>query len=509
MESIHPPSSLPLNLAKLSSSNVAPSGFETLQLRQLIQLEDETVSRLDEEISQAVARVVRLSGCRDSHRRDVDALCGIASPLGRFPPEILAEIFLICMEASRGIKASTSISGPPLVFGRVCSSWRAVSIATPRLWCDIELRSLMHSDTVPLIQLFVDRSRPLPLYFDVATEPLLGTRLQHLNLRLAIVDLEPLVVLSGSMFSALQKLALNIHPDYSCPQRAFVGTITIFAAAPIKSFTLVSSCLGVTFNPLLNLHIPWARLQNLHLDFFHDPLVARAILSQCFDLEVCSIAGTESSYFRSPTSTSHARVLPRLRTLAYTGTYREDERELQLLLESCSFPQLRFLELNTFSWSGVPLALCVRSGFALEELTLGHVHLPVDAFVAFLEEIPTLKRLIIGQRTRVDCGFLDALTYSADSHSAILPRLEFLTIWSELQFDPTLMADMFESRWWPEPVADGSNVLRPLTRLKRAELYVDFERLWYPDVERLYALAIAGILCSSWEGTDRFLSYRS
>ncbi|TDL18133.1 hypothetical protein BD410DRAFT_843119 [Rickenella mellea] len=51
------------------------------------------------------------------------------------PPEILGHIFLQCTSNNRDSRFRPSIRCyPPMLLGRICSMWRAVSISLPELW---------------------------------------------------------------------------------------------------------------------------------------------------------------------------------------------------------------------------------------------------------------------------------------------------------------------------------------------------------------------------------------
>ncbi|PFH46949.1 hypothetical protein AMATHDRAFT_125205, partial [Amanita thiersii Skay4041] len=58
---------------------------------------------------------------------------GGSSPIQRLSPEILAEIFAHCLNKLH----SNNIRHCPLLLCRVCSSWRALALHTPRLWSSL------------------------------------------------------------------------------------------------------------------------------------------------------------------------------------------------------------------------------------------------------------------------------------------------------------------------------------------------------------------------------------
>lgn len=56
--------------------------------------------------------------------------------INRLSPEILAQIFLLCLPTHNWETQPSSLknSEAPVVFGRVCSYWREVTYSTPALW---------------------------------------------------------------------------------------------------------------------------------------------------------------------------------------------------------------------------------------------------------------------------------------------------------------------------------------------------------------------------------------
>ncbi|KAJ8590651.1 hypothetical protein M405DRAFT_718295, partial [Rhizopogon salebrosus TDB-379] len=94
------------------------------------------------------------------------------SPIKRMPDEILALIFEHCLPkrsldnpgfVSPGCTRGTT----PLRLGRVCSSWRRIAHAHPRLWCNVDLSICQSKEiftkTLPRLLNWIHRSGCLPL----------------------------------------------------------------------------------------------------------------------------------------------------------------------------------------------------------------------------------------------------------------------------------------------------------------------------------------------------------
>ncbi|KAJ7448347.1 hypothetical protein FB451DRAFT_1532991 [Mycena latifolia] len=103
-------------IASLVSTNLPPTLLEPQHISGLLSAGEPELEILDEQMLKA-------------------SLGSLIAP-NRFPPELLAEIFLYCRQ--NNLKCDLySITGPmeaPLLLGRICASWRTISQNTPRLW---------------------------------------------------------------------------------------------------------------------------------------------------------------------------------------------------------------------------------------------------------------------------------------------------------------------------------------------------------------------------------------
>ncbi|KAJ8590653.1 hypothetical protein M405DRAFT_766038, partial [Rhizopogon salebrosus TDB-379] len=94
------------------------------------------------------------------------------SPIKRMPDEIIALIFEHCLPKRSPYNPGfapfycTRDATPPRL-GLVCSSWRRIAHAHPRLWCNVDL-SIYQSEeiftnTLPRLLNWIHRSGSLPL----------------------------------------------------------------------------------------------------------------------------------------------------------------------------------------------------------------------------------------------------------------------------------------------------------------------------------------------------------
>ncbi|KAJ7441091.1 hypothetical protein FB451DRAFT_953723, partial [Mycena latifolia] len=455
----------------LTSTNVPPSDVESAQIRQLIQHKDEHISQLNAEIQRNSTALATLIERRDAHQQDAATMRAILSPMRRFPPEILSEIFLLALAVAQESHSYSSIdrAQPPNSFARVCSSWRATSITTPRLWSKIRLvpTGQLHCGSVSLLTLFLERSRPHPVRFAltaprkaeiVASLAIIWSfcnRLECLTLDVCNFHLQPLVGILGTMFPCLQSLDVSIRPSrsYGSPDPPLVGTVDGFKHAPcLKNLKLVAP--GCLVRDVFGSQFPWAQLTNLHMSFRHGLFEARAILSKCSELESCFLNihfPRHDEQIAVPPC-----VLPKLQTINFT--VGPDIHLVSEFFRPFSFPQLRILTINASTWSEDILPqLHERSGFELQQLHLSSLSIQGTQLATFLHRILSLKRLSIHNSRAGDDGLLFALLHSRLPHTVILPNLEHLVLDTAEDLAGNVLADMLESRWEPDagPVASA------------------------------------------------------
>jgi hypothetical protein len=317
----------------------------------------------------------------------------------------------------------------------------------------------------------------------------LSRRLEDLQLKVPVAYLQPLVGLPDHMFPALRSLDIHIQDANLHALPRFVGIITAFAGAPcLRSLKLAGS---VEVMHLFSCQFPWAQLTSLRLNCGDGPSITRSIVSQCVNLETCSITLYDSIMSEDALPIVNS-VLPNLRTLSYDGPGEDGDEDQEdyspEFFKSLSFPQLQVLSMDTSPWSAeVLVELHQRSTFELTTLTLGRLNLSSDEVVEFFSLIPTLKGLILNHGRGLHDDLFAALTYSnAHPHTAILPELEALTIktgpsssdWIEdpvavAILDGSVVVAMLESRWWPDPAPGPSNPSAPrpaISRLKQTTL---------------------------------------
>ncbi|CAA7264328.1 unnamed protein product [Cyclocybe aegerita] len=98
--------------------------------RQELAALDTTITKLQHALQALFKKRVELNEIIQAHRM-------LLSPFRQLPTEIVREIFLFCLPPTHNALMSTQQA--PLVLGRVCSRWRSIAYATPRLWSSIHI----------------------------------------------------------------------------------------------------------------------------------------------------------------------------------------------------------------------------------------------------------------------------------------------------------------------------------------------------------------------------------
>ncbi len=118
------------------------------------------LTRVEAEITSLTQKLATLTSERDELRRSeantlleipklpVDPADTNTTTICSLPPELLQEIFYRCLRMHPVMDAAE----PPLLLGRVCSTWRTISLQAPELWSSLHLvipRSIPYPDSQP------------------------------------------------------------------------------------------------------------------------------------------------------------------------------------------------------------------------------------------------------------------------------------------------------------------------------------------------------------------------
>ncbi|KAF7357955.1 Tetratricopeptide repeat family [Mycena venus] len=118
-------------------TNYCPRDDELPQIQALLIEPSQRLKNLDDEIAVIRKALDKLSEERDALSAYVEGHRALMAPIRRLPLDILEEIFVACLPSHRNCVMSAEEA--PVILGRICSSWRTISLATPRLWSRLHI----------------------------------------------------------------------------------------------------------------------------------------------------------------------------------------------------------------------------------------------------------------------------------------------------------------------------------------------------------------------------------
>ncbi|KAF7357903.1 hypothetical protein MVEN_00836600 [Mycena venus] len=118
-------------------TNYCPRDEELAQIKALLSEPCQRLKHLDDEIAVLQKALDKLSEERNALSAYVKAHEALMSPIRRLPLDILEHIFVACLPTHRNCVMSAKEA--PVILGRICSSWRNISLRTPRLWCRLHI----------------------------------------------------------------------------------------------------------------------------------------------------------------------------------------------------------------------------------------------------------------------------------------------------------------------------------------------------------------------------------
>ncbi|KAJ7252099.1 hypothetical protein B0H12DRAFT_966255, partial [Mycena haematopus] len=113
-------------------TNYCPADEESAQIQGLLVEPCLRLKQLDDEIAVIRKALDTLTEEHDTIADYVAAHKALLSPVRRLPLDVIEGIFIACLPTHRNCVMSATEA--PVILGRICSSWRTISLSTPRLW---------------------------------------------------------------------------------------------------------------------------------------------------------------------------------------------------------------------------------------------------------------------------------------------------------------------------------------------------------------------------------------
>jgi hypothetical protein len=434
-------------------TNFVPLAFEIEQIHQVIVKPLDDISQLNEKIARLQAIIDDLSRERGELSRFVEDHCALLSGARRLPQELVQEIFLSCLPNDRN--AVMSSSEAPVLLGRICKSWRQISLSTPQLWSSLHIpipepTYLMEHGRSKMFQRgaavkdWLERSGSCPLSLSVISESTENPREQEESLFAARYFLLAIIDFSKRWKDVDFAIPFSVYQEYLFPlDKADVPLLEkIYFHRLYKDiqhlFSVETWHLGPMFRTPSLRHITlflqaltpsdlgqhWERLT--HLSLAGSPLsLTRGleILSQCSKLISCKMTIEPKNEVASLTIR-----LPFLRSLEIAEGFLDGDMES--FFEMLSLPSLQH-----FKYSGhtsVPFkSILTQAQIESLELALSRVGLISEC----LPLLTTLKRFTLSEvffrwqfpqhvSPALDNDLLILLTPLAGSGECLCPRLE-------------------------------------------------------------------------------------
>ncbi|KAF8072228.1 hypothetical protein FPV67DRAFT_1412017, partial [Lyophyllum atratum] len=396
---------------------------EVPKIRQIVSDALEKRQRIEDRISRFSALIDDLHLQRkamDEHIRDHRTLI---SGIRKLPVEVMQTIFCWCLPSRN---CAMSSGEPPLLLGRVCSTWRQISFSTPQLWSSLHVAPpyghgrdksdllvrygeaieawLSRSASLPISISFVDDQHPPYSGRPVSTDSshyLLdiifrySRRWKHLNSRILHDYMGFLTRLTENDVPVLETVQLevvNARPEAHFPSLSFFHSASIRKLFFFDYPSQASSTLPVRWEVLTSLHMISRGPYNNSRLTINDTL---NILNKCPRLVifVCEV----SSHGAGIVST-HAIGLPHLQEfrVKLITSWEIHEEQIRRFFGSLDLPQLRHIELTEMSYIRRPPFIPLLSPrSSIDTMAIDIAASTVDDLSECLHMTPFLKRLYL------------------------------------------------------------------------------------------------------------------
>ncbi|KAK6977578.1 hypothetical protein R3P38DRAFT_2666335 [Favolaschia claudopus] len=199
------------------NTSYIPTDPEISQIQAHLLRHETELARLDALIQDLCAQRDRIKDYVESHK-------ALISHPRRLPQDILEEIFLACLPTAHD--AVMSSIEPPLLLGRICSRWRSIAFALPRLWSSLHVHVdyvQWHQERVAAIDEWLKRAFPSPLSISVHSNGADGGDVVNLltrfssywsTLRLHNSSNKGLFLLAAENAPALSNIEIHFRQDF-------------------------------------------------------------------------------------------------------------------------------------------------------------------------------------------------------------------------------------------------------------------------------------------------------
>ncbi|KAJ8076349.1 hypothetical protein PM082_000770 [Marasmius tenuissimus] len=208
---------LPTNAVR---SDYVPQDEQALQAMEQLETDKKTIRLYNAEITRLQTALGKLVEGKNKVERRMKERRAMVSAIRRLPGEILSEIFLRCISPGEYSFSAdhTGVRARTLNISQVCSRWRTIINAIPKLWSSlhIDLYEIKHNIS-SIIDLYINRSREHPLHVYLAdeldkSEGILSFDRYFLEIRFGKRGLEAVDCLLGAI-ERFEELEINMSGE--------------------------------------------------------------------------------------------------------------------------------------------------------------------------------------------------------------------------------------------------------------------------------------------------------
>lgn len=441
--------------ALVASSNVPLPDEDQAIIRELIVEAQEELGRLETALQGASGDALdTLLWRRTTEIERIARLrVGIAAHT-RLPPELLAKIFAHCHQGYAVNLRSLIQSSLPWAICSVCSRWREIALAEPRLWALVRLPPMFSQS-----KHIMERIRRILSRYGGAGKVTLSAELQYGN------DWKTLLDLVSTYSSRVNGLRLRItdvhtsHLDHPVGVFDILETLTITfdyphgyreaRETPIAAFALARNLRKLRIYCSDNLTLvssawlqrilfPWSTLTEL--DSMNISLTATLkILAQC--TQITRLAMTFLPHETPHHGPFNPISLPQLLFLYITPNRITNLTEFLDSLVLTNLKTLTFGPGISEPWpQKTMLKLLSPSNHSMESLETSDFITPGDCILPLMRALPHLVELSVCTDNSIPEG--DFLTMKAEK---IAPKLQVFRDWEASNYRVAL--DFLNSRW--------------------------------------------------------------
>ncbi|KAJ7592525.1 hypothetical protein C8J56DRAFT_928859 [Mycena floridula] len=361
---------------------------------------------------------------------------------------MLREIFVHCLPFNKA--AATAMTDAPLLLGRICRSWRKISLTTPALWASIhvsftrKMGSLKVEQLCKEAQAWIARSGTCPLTIGLThlTEDRLvmefiqyltnlSTRWRNIEI---IAPAESLTWLASMSKSDVPKLQNFNHMSTGTTQAAETvwPSLNILAGEELQDVGLISPWLQISSLAATS-RINFGQLTRLTLNTASTFMDVAEILRRCPNLTESEIsirfpsADAEQNF--APITLLH---LSSFTLLLASGVVFNGQVVLDTFFSSFNLPQLTSFAHNMGEYSMVSWIALARMS-PIENLTLSLSDFRHESVLHYLRANTLIKRLQITTSSSAhwdgtEMGSLARLVAIDQASDVLCPFLEVLEV---------------------------------------------------------------------------------